>query len=75
MSGAFAGWNKELKGYKNSEEGQAAIYKDVVKWGKDHGVVGIRYWAADYEDWGSMGLFKFNNKHGTPKKALLEDIK
>ena len=39
-----------------------------------HGVIGIRYWAADYEDQGTMGLFKFTNKHGKPKKALLENI-
>ncbi len=70
MSGPFAGWNKEVKGYPNTEEGQASIYQDVTDWGKTHGVIGIRYWAADYEDWGSMGLFKFENKHGTPKKGL-----
>ena len=75
MSGAFAGWNKKVKGYSHNEEGQASIYKDVLNWGKDHGVIGIRYWAADYEDWGSMGLFKFENKHGKPKKALLDEIK
>ena len=74
MSGAFAGWNKETGGYPHTEEGQASIYKDVINWGKDHGVIGIRYWAPDYEDWGSMGLFKFNNKHGKPKKALLDSI-
>ena len=75
MSGTFAGWNRKVKGYPHSEEGQAKIYKDVINWGKNHGVIGIRYWAADYEDWGSMGLFKFENKHGKPKKALLDDIK
>ena len=73
MSGPFAGWNKNVKGYSHSEEGQASIFKDVLNWGKNHGVIGIRYWAADYEDWGSMGLFKFENKHGKPKKALLDD--
>jgi len=73
MSGDFAGWNKEVSGYPHSEEGQAAIYKDVVNWGKTHGVLGIRYWAADYENWGTMGLFKFENKHGKPKQALLDD--
>lgn len=73
MSGAFAGWNKKAKGYDNTEEGQAAIYRDVVDWGKTHGVIGIRYWAADYEDWGTMGLFKFEDKHGSPKAALLDE--
>ena len=28
------------------------------------------YWAADYEDWGTMELFKFVNKHGVPKLGL-----
>ena len=74
MSGAFAGWNKQAKGYDNTEEGQAAIYRDVVNWGKTHGAIGIRYWAADYEDWGTMGLFKFENKHGVPKQGLLNDL-
>ena len=71
MSGAFAGWNKATKGYSNTEEGQAAIYKDVIDWGKTRGVAGIRYWAADYEDWGTMGMFNFENKHGVPKESLL----
>lgn len=74
MSGAFAGWNKKVSGYPHTEEGQENIYKYVLNWGKSHGVIGIRYWAPDYEDWGSMGLFKFNNKIGIPKKALLDDI-
>lgn len=70
MSGAFAGWNKVTKGYPTTEEGQAAIYRDVTEWGKTHGVIGIRYWAADYEDWGTMPLFNFKDKHGSPKSGL-----
>ena len=70
MSGTFAGWSKETKGYRNTEEGQADIYRDVVSWGLSHGVIGIRYWAADYEDWGTMGLFSFENKHGIPKESM-----
>ena len=74
MSGDFAGWNKKASGYPHTEEGQAEINKDVKKWGKEHGVIEIRYWAPDYEDWGTMGLFKFSNRHGKTKKALLENI-
>lgn len=70
MSGSFAGWNKEVKGYKNTEKGQADMYSDVVSWGASHGVTGVRYWAADYEDWGTMGMFNFEDKHGTPKESL-----
>lgn len=74
MSGAFAGWNKKAEGYDNTEVGQAAIYRDVIEWGKTHGVIGIRYWAADYEDWGTMGMFNFSDKHGTPKESLLINL-
>ncbi len=74
ISGDFAGWNKKASGYPHTEEGQAEINKDVKKWGKEHGVIEIRYWAPDYEDWGTMGLFKFSNRHGKTKKALLENI-
>ena len=31
---------------------------------------GVKYWAADYEDWGTMGMFNFEDKHGTPKESL-----
>ena len=74
MSGAFAGWNKVVKGYPNTEEGQANMFRDVIDWGKTHGVIGVRYWAADYEDWGTMGLFRFENKHGIPKTGLVMDL-
>ena len=74
MSGAFAGWNKVVKGYPNTEEGQANMFRDVIDWGKTHGVIGVRYWAADYEDWGTMGLFRFENKHGIPKTGLAMDL-
>ena len=72
MSGPFAGWNKSVKGYPNTEQGQADIFGDVINWGKTHGVIGVRYWAADYEDWGTMGLFSFENKHGVPKLGLIQ---
>ena len=71
MEGAFAGWNKKLKGYEKDEEGQADIYHDVMKWGKTHGVAGIRYWAPDYKGWYSMSMFEFDkNNVGTAKKIL-----
>ena len=78
MDGPFAGWNKKVKGYKHDQQGQANIYADVVKWGKDNGMAGIRYWAPDYEGWYAMSMFEFSNKKGTAKtilqnhKALIE---
>lgn len=70
MEGAFAGWNKKLKGYKHNQQGQANIYADVIKWGKKNGLDGIRYWAPDYEGWYSMSMFEFANKKGTAKDIL-----
>lgn len=72
MSGPYAGWNKEVKGYPHSEEGQKAIYNDVVEWGNTHGVSGIRYWAADYKYWGTMPMFNFDEKKASPKSILVE---
>jgi len=42
----------------------------VVKWGKDNGLIGIRYWAPDYEGWFAMSMFEFSNKVGTAKLIL-----
>ena len=73
MVGPFAGWNKQLKGYKKNQQGQADIYRDVIAWGKEHGLIGIRYWAPDYQgEWYPMSMFEFDeNKVGTAKTILL----
>ena len=70
MEGPFAGWNKKLKGYKKDQQGQANLYSDVIAWGKDNGLAGIRYWAPDYEGWYAMSMFEFANKKGTAKTIL-----
>ena len=72
MVGPFAGWNKQLGEYKKDQKGQADIYRDVIAWGKDHGLIGIRYWAPDYEgEWYPMSMFEFENKVGTAKQILV----
>ena len=72
MVGPFAGWNQQLQGYTKTQQGQADIYRDVIAWGKDHGLIGIRYWAPDYEgEWYPMSMFTFENKVGTAKTILL----
>ena len=72
MVGPFKGWNQKLKGYEKNQQGQADIYRDVITWGKDHGLIGIRYWAPDYEgEWYPMSMFTFENKVGTAKTILL----
>ena len=71
MVGPFAGWNKQLKGYEKNQKGQACLYRDVIAWGRDHGLAGIRYWAPDYEgEWYPMSMFEFENKVGTAKYIL-----
>ena len=70
MQGAFAGWNKKLSGYEKNQAGQAKLYADVIRWGKTHGLAGIRYWAPDYEGWYGMSMFEFENKTGTAKEIL-----
>lgn len=71
MVGPFAGWNKQLKGYPKDQQGQADIYKDVIAWGKENGLIGIRYWAPDYEgEWYPMSMFEFSGKVGTAKTIL-----
>lgn len=70
MDGPFASWNKKLKGYEKDQQGQANLYKDLIVWGKTHGMAGIRYWAPDYEGWYAMSMFEFSNKKGTAKTIL-----
>lgn len=70
MDGPFAGWNKKVKGYEHNQQGQADIYSDVVAWGKQYGMAGVRYWAPDYEGWYAMSMFEFSNKVGTAKNIL-----
>ena len=73
MVGPFAGWNSQLGEYKKDQQGQADIYRDVIAWGKTHGMIGIRYWAPDYQgEWYPMSMFEFdNNKVGKAKQILL----
>ena len=56
--------------YPQSPEGQAALYADVIAWGKAHGVAGIRYWAPDFEGWYAMAMFDFQSKKGAAKEIL-----
>ena len=73
MVGPFAGWNSQMGSYAKTQKGQEEIYRDVIAWGKDHGLIGIRYWAPDYEgEWYPMSMFTFDdNQVGTAKQILL----
>ncbi len=75
VEGAYAGWDNMVKGYPHNEEGQAAIYTDIVNWSKEHGLAGIRYWAPDFSGWGSMSMFSYDNKDAAAKEILLQQMK
>ena len=64
MEGPFAGWNQKLGDYEQDEHGQAALYADVIAWGKKNGMAGIRYWAPDFKGWYTMAMFEFEDKTG-----------
>ncbi|MNP43696.1 Glycosyl hydrolase family 53 [compost metagenome] len=72
VEGEFSGWSKTVKGYPHNEEGQAAIYQDVIEWGKTHGLAGIRYWGPDFSGWGSMSMFDYTDQ-GAKAKSILTD--
>ena len=72
MEGPFAGWNKKTGSYEKDQDGQAALYADVIAWGRTHGLAGIRYWAPDYEGWYAMSMFEFTDGTGTAKKILTD---
>ena len=70
MEGPFAGWNQKLGDYEQDEHGQAALYADVIAWGKKNGMAGIRYWAPDFKGWYTMAMFEFEDKTGKAKEIL-----
>lgn len=74
VEGAYAGWSQTVSGYPHTEKGQAAIYQDVVEWGKTHGVVGIRYWAPDYSGWESMSMFDYTANGANAKEILTQRL-
>lgn len=70
MEGPFAGWNQKAGNYAQNQQGQAALYADVIAWGKTHHVAGIRYWAPDFKGWYTMSMFEFQGKKGISKEIL-----
>ena len=70
MEGPFAGWNQKAGAYEQDQQGQAALYADVIAWGKNNHVAGIRYWAPDFKGWYTMSMFEFQGKKGRSKEVL-----
>jgi len=71
--GAFVNWNYMTLGYPFTEQGQAALLRDITAWGKNNGLAGIRPWAPDDIglDWEPFALFKLTSeKIATARPAL-----
>lgn len=69
----FSSWSHGAKGYPLGEGSQARFLKDMIDWGRENGLAGIRPFAPDFlEDWEPMGLFRKvpGKNEATAKEAL-----
>jgi hypothetical protein len=61
-TGPFVEWSHPLRNYALTEDGQAALLRDLASWGATGPLSGIRPWAPEVfrEDsaWGPMALFR-----------------
>lgn len=74
-AGEFKSWNRKTKGYGHSEADQSRLLQDLISWGKENGLSGIRPFAPDLNGhWEPMSLFNFDpgKKIATAKKALMD---
>lgn len=73
-SGTFSSWNNEVHGYKLTDEDGARFLKELIVWGKNNGMAGIRPWAPEL-DWANP-WFDFNKdtKQATAKQALFDAL-
>lgn len=71
-SGKYNMWNYITPGYPLSEEGQAALLKDLTVWGKTNGVCGIRPWAPELvnADWKDLSFFNLSGNIATARPVL-----
>ena len=74
-SGTFASWNNEVHGYKLTDEDGAKFLSELITWGRNNGMAGIRPWAPEL-DWANP-WFDFNKetKTATAKIALFNALK
>lgn len=74
-SGAFSSWNNKVHGYELNDEDEARFLTELIRWGKNNGMAGIRPWACEY-DW-AMPWFDFDpaTKVATAKTAVFEALK
>lgn len=74
VKGPYAGWNRPVQGYEFNQKGQASIYHDTIAWGKENGVIGIRYWAPDFKEWGTMSMFEYSANQAVAKEVLYVEV-
>lgn len=74
-SGTFSGWSNKVHGYELTDGDGARFLTELIRWGKNNGVAGIRPWACEL-DW-AMPWFDFDasTKTATAKTALFEALK
>ncbi len=74
-SGTFSSWNNEVHGYKLTDEDGAKFLSELISWGRNNGMAGIRPWAPEL-DWANP-WFDFNKdtKTATAKTALFNALK
>ena len=75
IKGAFAGWSNEVHGYKLNDADAARFLTDLITWGKENGMAGIRPWAPEL-DWVNP-WFDFNEstKTATAKQVIFDALK
>ena len=75
IKGAFAGWNNHIHGYALTDEDGARFLTELITWGKNNGMAGIRPWAPEL-DWVNP-WFDFNpeTKQATAKMTLFNALK
>jgi len=70
--GGFAGWDKTAGNYPISNEGQAALLRDIASWGAAAGLSGIRPWAPELAapGWEPIALFDAQDGKAVGRPAL-----
>ena len=74
-SGTFSSWNNEVHGYKLTDEDGAKFLSELITWGKNNGMAGIRPWAPEL-DWANPWFdFDKETKTASAKTALFNALK
>ena len=74
-SGTFSSWNNKVHGYELTDADAAKFLKELIEWGRNNGMAGIRPWAPEL-DWANP-WFDFNKetKIATAKMDLFNALK